>query len=136
DAPADAVEHDGTRAVDDLGPAIQEPERPLRAGEPLLDRIVRADELLERLVRERQRDDERDEVALRPRPADDAAAAVPDDERDREAGEHLRDRQRADAARPHEQLEDALVLRAQARRLESLLAEDLHDAVALNVLVQ
>jgi hypothetical protein len=55
DAAADAVEDDGARAVDDLGAAIEEPERALRAREALLDRVVRADELLERLVGQRQR---------------------------------------------------------------------------------
>ena len=137
---ADAVVHppqrDRPRPVGDVRLRVEQPERPLRAGEPLLDRVVRAHELLERLVEQRDGHEEGDECTGLATLREHALTAVPEDAGDRDAREHLGDRHRAQAARPHVQPEYLLVLRMEPVLLVFLLAERLHDAVALDVLVQ
>ena len=124
--------------VDHLGARVEQLEDALRAGQALLDGVVRPHQLLERLV---------EQEACAVRKADEAcpACAVP--------AMTLRPPyqtmpatakpastsvigQRADPAAAHEEAEDALVLLVEARRLRIPPAERLDDAVALHVLVQ
>ncbi len=129
---------DGTRTgpIDDRRTDVEEREDALRTGEALLDAQVRPHELLERIVDEDEGQQERAQVLDLARPLHDSPAAVPDDERGREAGEDVRDRDRADPARAEKETEDPLVLLAKPSRFEGLLREHLDHAIALHVLVE
>ena len=124
--------------VGHLRHAVHYLEHPLGRRKPLLDIVVLLVEPLDRLIQQKERGSEGEEVAWRRCPVDNGRAAVPDNEGDGDAAEHLHDgrRQGLHFIALQDDMEQVLVLFLELALLVPLHRKRLHYPLARDRLVE